>query len=177
MLRITTIITAVVALFAGMACGNATPTTDSKENTLPNNETNTQVTETNASAMRRDIESICRWRKAYLIVLADLFGTGSGMTDDEWNKLTDYTHQQALVINNITQERWQELEEFYPVLVSQYKDILREQQRMGNDPTDDDWYNLYMNYVTNMADTCIALGVTVKVKDIYDAAGVPLRLP
>ncbi len=81
------------------------------------------------------------------------------------------------MINNITQERWQELEEFYPMLVSQYKDILREQQRMGNDPTDDDWYNLYMNYVTNMADTCIALGVTVKVKDIYDAAGVPLRLP
>ena len=99
------------------------------------------------------------------------------MTEDEWNKIMDYTHQQARVIDNITQERWQELDEFYPVLVTQYKDILREQQRIGSNPTGDDWYNLYMNYVTNMADTCIALGVSVKVKDIYDAAGATLRLP
>ncbi len=99
------------------------------------------------------------------------------MTEEEWNKIMDYTHQQALIIDNIAQERWQELEEFYPVLVTQYKDILREQQRMGNNPTDDDWYNLYLHYVANMADTCIALGVTVKVKDIYDAAGATLRLP
>ena len=128
--------------------------------------------------MRRDIETICRWRKAYLLTISDLFATTEmEMRDDDWNKLMAYTDQQALFVSNITQERWNKLEEFYPVLVSEFNDIVREQNRMGNNPSEDDWYNLYMNYVAQMADTCIALGVTIKAKDIYDAAGVPLRLP